>query len=745
MSSRTLALGFALLMLAAAIPAVSNATQEARPALPLWMILGDAPGVRVLDDYGAFVTARLTTAEADGLRADGLLVEPLTTTLHRGGWTLTGSDAAVPADMRAGALDPYFLVQFRGPVKEAWRAALEANSLRVFDAIPNYAFIVKLAPGQDAALRAMPEVAFVGAHHPAYKLAPELPSAGAASVSILTFPGEPTLRAATQVAYLGGTVRDIGTTYPGDGIVKALLPAANVADLALLPEVAWIEPSFDEIGLDNVQASAISQTGELGNYRVHDKGVKGASQILSVCDTGVKTAGVVPAIVPQMARRMQHEMYNELLIEGAPPAAGAANGKPLLWLLNNGGALVNHRKMQAYYPPVPPGGEPGGDFDDTSGHGTHTAGTIAGDAPPYGVRNGNDGVAFAAKLMVCDITNSAGAFFIASDYSLYWEPAYSAGARVNSNSWGSPHTTAYTEVARQHDAYVADHRDFVILRSMGNTGGNTIRPEAVAKNALGIGATANGAAMENLASFSSRGPTQDGRIKPDVIAPGACLVSAGTGANNYACLSGTSMSTPTVAGSAGLVRDYFVQGFYPSGTATEADSLNPSTALVRGVLMASAKRITGSLSGTGFPNKDQGWGRVNLDDAMFFGGDARKLFVKDEATGLATGETQTFSLTIAAGQPLRIQLVWSDEAAAAGANPALVNDLDLSVAGPSGTHIGNAFVNGEVPPGQGTRDARNVEEAVYLNAPAAGTYTITVRGANVPSGPQTFALVATHG
>lgn len=743
MSPRSLAVGLGLLMLAAAIPAATTATEDPRQGASPFVVAGKVEGLRVIDDYGAFVTALLTPPEAEALRAQGLGVEPVDLTFFRGAWAIAGSDAAVPADLRAGPADPFFVVQFRGPVKEAWTESLADHSLAVYDALPNFAFAAKLLPSQAVALRAVPEVAFVGAYHAAYKLAPELPASGLVEAVALVWPGEPVAPVAAQAALLGGRVVSAFTTFYGEGVVRLDIPAENLRDLALLPEVSWLEPAYAEIGLDNAQASAITQTGQLGNWRVHDKGIDGRTQVLSVCDTGVKTEGGAPRGI----KEMRHEMYDD------------PTTRFVVWLLPNGGAALNHRKMQAYYPPValavdPATGEVsgdgtvGGDFDDTNGHGSHTAGTIAGDAPPYGQRNGNDGVAFAAKLMACDITDGS-TFFIADahgvDYSVYWDPAYGAGARVNSNSWGSAHTTAYTLKARMHDAYVADHRDFVITRSMGNTGGNTIRPEAVAKSALGIGAGRNGAAMEDLASFSSRGPTQDGRIKPDVIAPGDCLASAGTGSNNYVCLSGTSMSTPTVAGSAGLVRDYFARGFYPSGAEDPEDALNPSTALVRAVLMASAKRITGSLAGTGFPNGNQGWGRVLLDDALFFSGDARKLLVEDEDVDLATGETATFTLTVAAGQPLRVMVAWTDAAAAAGANPALVNDLDVTVTGPGGTYTGNAFVGAETPPNQGTADRRNVEEAVYVNAPAAGTYTVTVRGANVPDGPQTFALVATHG
>lgn len=736
MSPRKLALGFALLLLAAAVPAVSNAS-VARPAVAsTWLVAGAVEDARVLDDYGAFVTMRLTEAEAGALRAEGRAVEPLDTTFLRGAWTIAGDDRMVPPAMRAAETDPFFVVQFRGPVKAAWREALAAQSVRVYDALPNFAFAAKLAPGQAEALRAMPEVAFVGAHHPAYKLAPELPASGEARVTILAFPGEPLARVVAQVAAGGGEVRAATTGFALDGIVKATMRAEALPAMARLAEVSWIEPSYDEASLDNAQSSAITQGGGLATYNVHAKGVDGRTQVLSVCDTGVKT----DSIAPHGVRRMRHEMFNHPTGMTAAPLRDT----PVVWMLPNGGALFNHRKMQGYYAPMDPLAlEPGGDFDDANGHGTHTAGTIAGDAPPYGARNGNDGVAFAAKLLVCDITNG-GSFVVPTEYSVMWDPALVAGARVNSNSWGSSHTRAYTEVARQHDAYVDLHRDFLILRSMGNIP-NTIRPEAVAKSAMAIGATLNGAGMESLASFSGTGGTEDGRIKPDVIAPGACLVSSGTGTNNYVCLSGTSMSTPTVAGAAGLVRDYFAQGFYPSGTAKVEDSKNPSAALVRGILTAGGKRITGSLSGAGFPNTNQGWGRVLLDDALFFAGDARKLFVQDEAAGLNTGDTKSFDIVVAAGQPLRVVLTWSDDPAAAGANPTIVNDLDLTVTGPGGSYVGNAFVNGETPPNQGARDARNVAEGVYLNAPAAGTYTVTVRGTNVPSGPQSFALVATHG
>jgi subtilisin family serine protease len=728
-----------LSVLALAVLVVGGMPASSDPAPPIAAaflvyaeVTADARG-DLIADYGAFHTAWLEPSDATALSGSSIRVEALPLQILRGTWSIAADDSAVPNEMRAAALDPYHLVQFLGPVKAEWRAALDAAALAVYDPLPHFAFLAKLDAGAAAEISAWPHVHFVGAYHPAYKLAPELPMTGSVDVAVLTYPDAPLASVAAQITLMGGTVTSMTDTFARDGIIKATMDADRLADVARIATVSWIEPAYDGITLDNALASAITQTGTLGVYTVHDKGVDGSTQVLSVCDTGVTTNNH-PVLPPQNAKVMRHEMFQDTL------------NPTVFWNFHMDGVSNTHRKVERYYGPhdsdIPLSflNSPG-DFQDTDGHGTHTAGTIAGDAAPHGERNNQDGVAYAAKLAICDITTGF-SFHILDDYTLYWKPAYAAGARVNSNSWGSPHTTAYTLKARMHDDYAWENPDFLVTRSMGNIA-STIRPEAVAKSAMGIGATINGAGMEDMAGFSGRGPTADGRLKPNVVAPGSCLSSAGTGSNNYACFSGTSMSTPAVAGAAGLVRDYLAKGFYPSGVANEADALEPSAALVRAILQVSGKQMTGSGSGSGFPNRDQGWGRVLLDDVLHFQGDARKLRIEEHADGLATGETASYTVTVAAGQSLRIMVAWNDRPGAAGANPAIINDLDLEVTGPGGTYLGNAFVGNQVPPNQGSADRRNVEEAVYINSPQAGTYTITVRGANVPDGPQPFAVVAT--
>lgn len=710
-------------------PAATSTSDYLVSASGAWL---HEQGYTVVDDYGSFATAALTPTEAEALAASGIQADRLHHVISRGRATVDPADEATAADEPVA----YHLVQFRGPIKAEWRTALETMGLRVYDYLPPFTLLVDLGDQDPALVSASASVRAVAPYSAAYKVSTAFSDHGVVDATVIAYSDVDLDQLVANLRGAGASVMS-ATTAQLDHVIDVVVSSTQLADLALIPEVAWIEPSYNEGTLDNAYASAITQSSTLNDYSVHDKGIDGRSQVVSVCDTGVNTnAGTPTAQLGTNGATVVspvHEMFAD------------DNGTNLIQY-NHHNAPVSaqdvavHRKVDLYYSAFENGNR--GDADDGNGHGTHTAGTIAGDAPPYGVRNAHDGVAFAAALAVCDVTTGQ-SFNILGDYSNYWTPAYSQGARINSNSWGSGHTSTYTEKARQHDAFTWENRDFLILRSMGNIA-SLIRTSASAKSAMGIGSTDNGNGMDQVSSFSGSGPTQDGRIKPNAMAPGACLTSAYIGlSNRYVCLSGTSMSTPTVAGAATLVRDYLVRGFYPSGMENAVDGFNPSSALVRAMLQISGKEMSGDRGAAGFPNNVQGWGRVTLDDVLFFDGDSRQLLILDEATALSTGDVETTNISVSAGQPLRVMVAWSDQAGAAGANPALVNDLDLIVSGPDGVRIGNAFVASQVPPGPAAADTRNVEEAVYIHAPVAGTYTIKVQGTNIPQGPQPYALVVT--
>jgi hypothetical protein len=150
--------------------------------------------------------------------------------------------------------------------------------------------------------------------------------------------------------------------------------------------------------------------------------------------------------------------------------------------------------------------------------------------------------------------------------------------------------------------------------------------------------------------------------------------------------------------------------------------------------------------GQPIPSNCQGWGRILLDNALFFPGDARQLWVTDDTTGFPTGssgETRTFDFTVnSSSVPFKVTLVWTDFPSTPAAAIHLVNDLDLQVVGPGGTFLGNVFSGGQSTTG-GSADRRNTVEQVLRLAPTAGSYTVTVRSFTVPNGPQPFALVVT--
>jgi hypothetical protein len=471
-----------------------------------------------------------------------------------------------------------------------------------------------------------------------------------------------------------------------------------------------------------------------------------------------------------------------------------------------------------------------GAVDVDSGHGTHTTGSVLSSGAPNGIGKGSAPAAhlvFQATENYVVISSLCKALYgypdgyyltgLPTDLNQLYQQAYTAGARIHSNSWGSASAGAYTANSVSTDTFIWNNRDMVITFSAGNEGtdanangvidNDSIGAPGTSKNVITVGASENqrsdnylcdsgltyttcaaqggfnsiftwGSAWpadyptnpirddvsannaQQMAAFSSRGPTDDGRIKPDVVAPGSWILSAysdmyqqGYDAspnprNNawqydgygfpydqyYKYLSGTSMSNPLTAGGAAVVKDYF----------QKAHALNASAALVKGVLINTAVDMADEnndgLNDNDFPipNVHEGWGRINLDAAT----NGSVVFV-DEATGLTTNATQTFSVTPTGG-PLKVSVVWSDFPSTASATVTLVNDLDLTVSGPSGTFLGNVFAGGWSAVG-GTADRRNNVENVYLSSPTAGTYTVTVRGFNVPSGPQKFALVVTGG
>lgn len=265
---------------------------------------------------------------------------------------------------------------------------------------------------------------------------------------------------------------------------------------------------------------------------------------------------------------------------------------------------------------------------------------------------------------------------------------------------------------------------------------------------------ANAVSLPDLNFGSSRGPVNaDNRIKPDVVAPGANVYSAA--AYDVAPMvetcdvrpeTGSSMSTPVIAGVVALLVQYFEGGYYPTGVAGANQPVTPMGAALRALIIASSLYMTGTEANSGgsstFPNFNQGFGFV-LMSAVF--NDHTTLFVDGDYNDMPTATAATnvftylFEVDAAApsGDELRIVLCWHDPPSLTDATGRLlINDLDLVVEAADGSVTYPNF-------GSPSGDHINNVERIVISVTPGMTYTAVVTVASLVQGPQPFALVAT--
>ena len=369
--------------------------------------------------------------------------------------------------------------------------------------------------------------------------------------------------------------------------------------------------------------------------------------------------------------------------------------------------------------------------DPSTGHGTHVACTVLGS----GMRSSGTytGVAPGASLylqaMEHDDTGALSSYGIHSMLN----SAYNAGARLHTNSWGAGEGHgSYSSQSEDADDRTStwdqywSYEGMTVLFAAGNERNDGISPPGTAKNVITVGGHKNrySGAPDEMYYWSSRGPTDDGRIKPDLVAPGdgvrSCLAQeaqdadSGWSNNWYIEYSGTSMATPAAAGAGALVREYLME---------VASRPAPQGALIKALLILGAE----DMGVRNIPNNDEGWGRVNLINSLLPDSD-EGIFV-DDRSRIRSGQTRDYTFDITrAGEPLKVVLTWSDYPGSSTSTNQLRNDLNLEVIHPNGgtTYKGNVFNSGRSIAG-GSFDSKNNVEVVLLDNAAVGTWTVRVK------------------
>ncbi len=387
-------------------------------------------------------------------------------------------------------------------------------------------------------------------------------------------------------------------------------------------------------------------------------------------------------------------------------------------------------------------------------HATHVAGTMMGS----GVQANAKGIAPQASLDGYDSANDVSEMGTAA----------SEGMLTSNHSYGANMPAAgqardiargyYDQEAKDWDAMCFNAPFYLPVQACGNDRDDAsnfsydlLLGSSTAKNTLGVGAVNILASAYTQASdvvmsdFSSYGPTDDGRIKPDVVAAGVGIISSiSLGDNQYEAQDGTSMAGPAVASALLLVQQHYKN--VNSGAFLRSATL-------RGLAIHTAEE-TGTTPG---PDYRFGWGLLNAERCVQVINNATQNHILRETT-LANNATFTQTVNVAGGQPFRVTICWTDPAANPLSNDAtainnrtsrLVNDLDLRILDANNNVITDLpwKLDPENPTNGATKGDNTVDnvEQIYVANMPAGIYTIRVthKGAGLTNNLQAFSMIVT--
>lgn len=495
-----------------------------------------------------------------------------------------------------------------------------------------------------------------------------------------------------------------------------------------IPEWAWIDSKHIKVWIQTYANIAPNQASQL----IQNQG-------LEIIDIKPELQFYAISIKPENATKIAALPFVNFLQEMEDPGQ-----------IENHTARTNHRvnTLQSTYSGAPHydgsgvtvgHGDDGalGDHIDYTGrltqnagpsngdHGDHVAGTIfgAGNLDPKG-----RGMAPGAEIYYQSYPNNLNN--VDQDFSNH-------NVRITSSSYSNGCNAGYTGFTRQMDLDIDDHNSLIHVFSAGNSGSgcsnayvsgwfNVTGGHKIAKNVITV---ANLARTDALTASSSRGPAEDGRIKPDISAVGTDVYSTtDLTPTLYTNKTGTSMSCPGVSGTLAVLYEAY----------RDKVGGDPHASLLKGIALNTADDL-----GNAGPDFKFGYGRIN----------ARRAYNVIEAqnfmTDSITGTTKSFTINMPTSgtvKEVKIMLIWPDPAASLSAAKVLVNDLDLTASQGSTNYQplvldpshNSTSLNAPAVP---ARDSLNNIEQIVISNPTSGNITVDVDAYNLPSSGQKFFIV----
>ena len=599
-------------------------------------------------------------------------------------------DSAIPPSMAMERSD--LMMVLISPDTGLWEARvgiLEAAEVAVRTTIPPSGFLIQ---GAMAELESVSDLTFVEASHPvplALIVDDRLWDAQSITeVEVIGWKDSELNRLDSPGVGLNGSVARASSDYlgsewsPAVGIHFGNIHPSAVSSLAMNPEVAFVTP-VPELSIWNNMARSHMGANSVEQYFF--TGLNGSGQRVAVADTGIDH---------------DHGDFGSRIVQRIDVA--------------NDGSTA----------------------DVNDGHGTHVACTVLGS----GSRTSTyEGVAPEAELYLQAMEDDdSGSLSGPGVYSLLNAAYSSGGARIHTNSWGSWNSGGdYSTQSEDADDRTSTWDQYwtydgmTVLFAAGNERDDGVSPPGTAKNVITVGAHVNrysSDAADEMYYWSSRGPTDDGRIKPDIVAAGdyvrSCRAQEAEEAPDnlnddwYVEYSGTSMATPAAAGASALVREYLME---------IAERPEPQGALVKAMLILGAE----DMGVRNIPNNDEGWGRIDLVNTLLPGSgpDSDVGIFVDDRSRLKSGQEASYNFDVTrSGEPLKVVLAWSDYPGSTFSSTQLRNDLNLEVTSPDGTvtYLGNDFANGRSTTG-GDRDDKNNVEVVLIDSASTGIWSVKVK------------------